>query len=142
MAFGCAIGVFFGLLVPVAQIPLSAGAAVLLRVNLPAAVASTLVSNPLTFGPLYYTAYRLGSAVTGETAPTRVTEQHLTPRGQGASGWLGFWWQRLAGLGKPLVVGLGIMAPVASVVVYMAVIGLWRLAVLLAWTRRRRRRGD
>jgi hypothetical protein len=44
LALGMALGFFFGLLVPLAQIPLSAAAAVALRANVPAAVASTLVT--------------------------------------------------------------------------------------------------
>ena len=66
---GVAVGVFFGLLLPVAQIPVSAAVAVLLRANLPMAVASTLVTNPVTFGPVYYGAYRLGKALLGASAP-------------------------------------------------------------------------
>ncbi|MFJ4290633.1 DUF2062 domain-containing protein [Cupriavidus sp. NPDC089707] len=61
-----ALGFFFGLLIPLAQIPRSAAAAVALRANVPAAVASTLVTNPLTFGPIYYAAWRVGSAILGE----------------------------------------------------------------------------
>ena len=60
------VGIFFGLLVPIAQIPLSVGAAIVMRANLPAAVSSTLVSNPLTFAPIYYLAYRTGLLVTGD----------------------------------------------------------------------------
>ncbi|MCU0762467.1 MAG: DUF2062 domain-containing protein [Hydrogenophaga sp.] len=66
IAMGMALGIFFGLLIPVAQIPFSAATAVLLRANLPMAVASTLVTNPVTFGPVYYGAYHLGKAVLGE----------------------------------------------------------------------------
>lgn len=44
VAVGAALGVFFGLLIPIAQIPLAAGMAVLLRANLPAAMGSTLVT--------------------------------------------------------------------------------------------------
>lgn len=66
IALGMAIGVFFGLLIPIAQIPLSVGAAVLLRANVPTAAASTLISNPATYGPLYYAAWRLGKAILGE----------------------------------------------------------------------------
>ena len=36
-----------------------------MRANVPAAVSSTLVSNPLTFAPIYYLAYRTGLLVTG-----------------------------------------------------------------------------
>src|SRR5690606_5517404 len=52
VALGVALGIFFGLLIPLAQIPLTAVAAIILRANLPAAAASTLVTNPVTFGPV------------------------------------------------------------------------------------------
>ena len=65
IAMGLALGIFFGLLIPVAQMPLAAGAAIVLRANLPMAVASTLVTNPVTFGPVYYGAYHLGKAILG-----------------------------------------------------------------------------
>ena len=41
IALGLALGIFFGLLIPVAQIPFAAATAVVLRANLPMAVAST-----------------------------------------------------------------------------------------------------
>ncbi|MDO8959253.1 MAG: DUF2062 domain-containing protein [Rhodocyclaceae bacterium] len=41
VALGVAIGVFFGLLIPIAQIPLSAAAAVVLRANVPATAANS-----------------------------------------------------------------------------------------------------
>src|SRR5690606_24359647 len=67
IALGVALGVFFGFLIPIAQIPASAAMAVVLRANVPMAIASTLVTNPVTFGPIYYAAYRLGSFIV--TAP-------------------------------------------------------------------------
>ena len=72
---GVAMGVCFGWIIPVAQIPASAAAAVVMRANIPAAIASTLVRNPVTFGPIYYGAYKLGVWITGakKTAnPTAV----------------------------------------------------------------------
>ena len=62
---GVALGMFFGLLIPIAQIPLSAAAAIVLRANLPTAVASPLVSNPVTYAPLYYAAYRIRRPILG-----------------------------------------------------------------------------
>ena len=78
IALGVALGLFFGLLIPIAQIPLAAGAAVALRANLPTAVASTLVTNPVTFGPVYYAAWRVGNAILGEPAGG-VPDIHYTP---------------------------------------------------------------
>ena len=73
VATGVAIGVFFGFLVPVGQIPLAAGAAILLRGYVPGAVASTFVTNPLTFGPVFVTAWYIGNFVLGQSPAEIVT---------------------------------------------------------------------
>lgn len=132
VAMGVAVGVFFGLLVPVAQIPLSVGAAMLLRANVPAAVASTLVSNPLTFAPIYYGAYRLGVWVTGEKAQRKDIEVIGT---QEIEHTLSLW-QRIAALGKPLVVGLCITAALMGLLSYGLISLVWRWRTV---SKRRRR---
>ncbi len=156
IALGVALGMFFGLLLPIAQIPMSAAVAVALRANVPAAVASTFVSNPLTFGPIYYAAWRLGSAVLGEGGPPPAPEAlaavaqpgatvNLVPGGAGPAAQPAdvekeSWWsetrRRLLGVGKPLVLGLALMASVTSVVFYFGVSWMWTLRTRL--TRRRR----
>lgn len=137
LALGVALGLFFGLLVPVAQIPLSAGAAVLLRANLPAAVACTLVTNPVTFGPVYYGAWQLGRVVLREPA-----EAGPPPLAAADAPAEGNWWQRtlqqVGGVGKPLLVGLALVACAAGLLAYFAVSWAWVLRV--GWQRRRRRR--
>lgn len=147
LALGMALGVFFGLLIPIAQIPLSAAAAVALRANVPAAVASTLVTNPVTFGPVYYLAWRLGSAMLGEPvregqqppdfdapAPGSATAGNGTPPPDES------WWQglkrRVLGVGKPLLLGLAILASAVGVLTYFVVSWAWALKV---WYTRRRR---
>ena len=66
------IGTFFGLLIPLAQILLSVSLAIALRAHLPSALMSTLVSNPVTFAPLYYLAYRVGAALLGDVTLAAV----------------------------------------------------------------------
>ncbi|MBW8317683.1 MAG: DUF2062 domain-containing protein [Hydrogenophaga sp.] len=142
IAMGLALGIFFGLLVPVAQMPLSAAAAVILRANLPMAVASTLVTNPVTFGPVYYGAYRVGKAVLGEPPLTEAQASALLERAvktQQAEGWkdrLEGALRRLATAGKPLVVGLAIVATVSGLAVYFIISAIWTLRV--RWSRSRR----
>lgn len=135
VAMGVALGVFFGLLIPIAQIPLSVAAAVIMRANIPIAVASTLVSNPVTFGPIYYGAYRLGVWVTGSKErpktidlhdPQRTLEHDDTP-----------FWQRITNLGKPLLVGLSITAVLMGFLTYGLISLIWRWRTL---TKRRDRR--
>lgn len=126
VALGVALGVFFGLLIPIAQIPLSVTAAIVLRANVPAAVASTLITNPVTFGPIYYGAYQLGSWVTGDEKPADA---------DGISGARKIdsdanLWQRIAALGKPLLVGLTITATLIGLLTYGLITLIWRWRTL------------
>lgn len=145
IALGLALGIFFGLLVPVAQIPFAAARAVVLRANLPMAVASTLVTNPVTFGPVYYGSYRLGRYVLGEKPVNdQQTDNELAavqaePEDiQGIGNRFRYWFEQLTTVGKPLVVGLAIVASESWLAVYFLVSGIWILRT--RWTRRKRLR--
>jgi uncharacterized protein (DUF2062 family) len=129
--------VFFGLLIPVAQIPLSAAMAVLLRANVPVAVGSTLVTNPVTFAPIYVFAHHLGSVLLGE-AETTVAETAPGPAIDRETGWWRAAWENILGLGKPLVLGLAILAVTGGLLTYAAILLFWRLRTTWNWKRRRR----
>lgn len=155
IALGVGIGVFFGLLIPIAQMPLAAGAAVLLRANVPTAVASTLVTNPVTFGPIYYGAWRIGSWILAPQAPppappatgagaAAVVLPTPAPALQaridaarargGVVGWVqqAFW--RVVALGRPLLLGMALMATTCGLLAWAAVSAAWH------WRVRRKRR--
>lgn len=136
VARGVAMGVFFGLMIPIAQIPAAAIASLLLRGNLWIAAVSTLVSNPLTYGPLYYFAYRLGAGVIGKRTPTDLTagdvEQPLRMIDSMAQAWT---W--LTGIGQPLLVGMLIMAVTGAFIAYWGTQLVWRLRVTSKWRRLR-----
>lgn len=145
IATGLALGIFFGLLIPVAQIPVSATVAVLLRANLPMAVASTLVTNPVTFGPVYYGAYRLGKWVLGEADVSDTKAANILEQAEAvpaaAAGWrarASAWMTYLGTVGKPLVVGLAIVATASGLFIYFLTSALWVLKT--RWTRNRRLR--
>jgi uncharacterized protein len=146
IALGLAIGLFFGLLLPTAQIPCSAALAIVLRANLPVALAGTLITNPVTSVPVYYAAWRLGSAVLGEPVGAPAHGLPGAPRaGQAAAqpglgGWLADAWSRLRAVGKPLMLGLALLATGSGVLAYFMVSWIWRARVSWAWRRRRRRR--
>lgn len=129
VAIGVAMGVFFGLLIPIAQIPLAATAAIVLRANVPAAIASTLVTNPVTFAPIYYAAYRTGSWIVGGTEGDAESEPARAQEHAGL-------WQRVTALGKPLLTGLVLFATLAGLLAYGLITLGWRLWIL----RRRRQR--
>lgn len=142
IALGLALGIFFGLLIPVAQIPFAATVAVILRANVPMAVASTLVTNPITFGPVYYGAYRLGSAILGEPPPDKPTAAALDAaqtepaQPQGAGDRWRRWLEQLTTVGKPLMVGLAVVATASGLAMYGLVSTIWILRT--RWTRRKR----
>jgi uncharacterized protein len=141
MALGMALGVFFGLLVPIAQIPLAAGAAIVMRANVPAAVASTLVTNPVTFGPVYYAAWRLGNGILdhpvgeGEARLLHTSEPATTPD----EGWFSTLTRGVLGVGAPLMLGLATLAIAAGGATYALVSWLWYVKVVLSRKRRQRR---
>jgi uncharacterized protein (DUF2062 family) len=152
IALGVAIGVFFGLLIPLAQIPFAAAVAVAMRANLPAAVASTLVTNPVTMPPVYFAAYKLGSAVLGRApdedpgatpeAMPRIAEQALgdalnTPANEPET-----LWQRLRGVGGALLLGMAMMAVSCGLLTYVLINLGWHLRVRLKRRRRLRERAD
>lgn len=127
VAMGVALGVFFGLLIPVAQIPLSVATAIVLRANVPAATASTLVTNPVTFGPVYYAAYQLGAWVTGEPMPQTKTTLALPQYDDKAE--VSFL-QRIGALGKSLMIGLAIISTVSGLLVYLVITMFWRWRIM------------
>jgi uncharacterized protein len=139
IALGIAIGVFFGLLIPVAQIFCAAVAALLLRANIPAAVGSTLITNPFTFAPVYYAAYHLGVWMLGYTDVPVVEVDIDRVAAKTATG-IALWMDRLATVGMPLAVGLVTLAMSLSVLIYFAVHWTWRIRILRAWRRRQERR--
>lgn len=149
IAMAVSIGLFFGLLIPVLQIPLAAMAAVLLRANIPVAVCSTLITNPVTFAPIYFFAYQLGGLILGEPVsplpppepPVSTELSDLTKLDipdPGLFAWLAGWWESVFDAGKPLAVGLITLATVAGMSAYIITSWTWRLRT--AWVRRRRSR--
>lgn len=136
VASGVALGVFFGLIVPVAQIPFAAEDTLLMRANLPAAALATLVSSPLTVAPIYWLAHRAGTAILDPSG----SEQVAAPAAgdpEAAHITLADWIERIADVGAPLMLGLSLFAACGAVLAYHAVRLIWRWGVL--WQRRRPR---
>ncbi len=131
VALGAGIGVFFGFLIPVAQILGATLFAVLLRANLPVAAASTLVSNPLTYAPIFVLAYQTGSAVLGERVDEKVADA-LADATEAPAEKTGGWIDRASAIGKPMFLGLAIFAVIGGVFTWALVHVLWTVGV---WTK-------
>jgi uncharacterized protein len=133
VAGGVAVGLFCGLIPGPLQMISAALLAILFRVNLPVAVFTTLYTNPFTIVPLYLLAYEIGIRVSGSPNGPVVPE---FPEWN----WHDFFaqmWGWLMALGKPLLIGLPILAVGLAVVGYAAVRLFWRLYVVWKWHRRR-----
>jgi len=137
---GVAAGMFAGLVPgsnPV-QFAVAAMLAVAFRVNLPVAVAVTLYTNPLTIGPIYVIAYWIGTLLAPASGAPLTHPPGLDWSNLGA--WLRAILEWTLSLGKPLAVGLVVLAVGLAVAGYVVVQLAWRAQVVLAWRRRKARR--
>lgn len=141
VAGGIAAGLFAGLIPGSNPVQFTAGAllAMVFRVNLPLAVLVTLYSNPFTIVPLYYIAFKIGQLVLlqsgGELPPIAFGLE-----GKGITEWIPAAFHWLMSVGKPLAIGLPLLALLLALVGYFAVDWAWRLYVRCAWQSRRRQR--
>jgi len=125
-------GIATGLLICFYPIPghmlIAAILAILLRVNLPLAVAAVWVTNPLTMPAIFYLEYRLGAFIL-DIQPRNVSFE-LTPA----------WFKgTFMEIWPALFTGAFIFGLVSAIVSYGLIRLLWRLAVIQKWERRKMR---
>jgi uncharacterized protein (DUF2062 family) len=128
---GVALGLFTGILFPFAHMPLAAVTALPFRANVPVAVGTTLLHNPLTTVPLFWCAYELGHWVL--RLDRDVPGAPIASNVQANVGWL-HW---LVSHGGPAtIVGLVIIAIALSVAGYFVTSLIWRLRMARKWRNR------
>lgn len=104
-------------------------AALALRVNIPVAVLSTFVVNPLTVGPLFYIAYELGNVLLGiETGPFYFELSLDWVRNVFATVWL------------PLSLGCVLLGSAAALIGFIGLDALWRYSLHDYKTKKRKSR--
>ena len=138
VAGGVAVGLFCGLIPGPLQMISAALLAILLRVNLPVAAFTTLYTNPFTILPLYALAYELGAWVSGKHNGMAVVP--LTLPELNWHNWASALWEWLPTLGKPLLIGLPLLAVILAISGYFVVRLVWRVGVVLRWRARQKRR--
>jgi uncharacterized protein len=126
VAGAVAVGMFVVFLPPLGQSLIAAAAAIVLRVNLPIAVLTTWISNPVTIPPMLYFAYRLGCWLIG------IEPEHVN---------LEFWldWRHWLAVLWPLMVGSLVCGIVCSALGYFTTQALWRLRLMRQIRLRRER---
>lgn len=130
-----ATGLFCGLIPGPFQMLGAALGCVLLRVNLPLALLTTLYTNPFTIVPLYLAAYQLGRLLIGDSggfvAPPAFSLGAFTGWAEAMQVWM-------LTVAKPLAVGLIALASSLSALGFVVTSAAWRLYLIRAWRRRRR----
>ncbi len=102
--------------------------ALVLRINIPVAAASTWVVNPLTIGPMYYFAYEVGRVLLRRTP--RPFEFELS------FAWLidGFVY-----VWEPMLLGCVLLGAILSLLGFVVLDLAWRASIALYLARRQRR---
>ena len=119
----------FGFLIAFFPIPvhmlLVVPLAILRGLNLPVLLGAVWITNPVTWVPMFYFAYRVGLLFTGGAAQTAAS-LHLSPDWHSFAHAMGLIWQ-------PLFVGSAICGVIAGGLGYLLVDVLWRYAVRRRW---------
>jgi uncharacterized protein (DUF2062 family) len=140
VAGGVAAGLFAGLIPGSNPVQFTAGAllAVTFKVNLPLSMLITLYSNPFTIVPLYWTAFKLGQLAllqdNGE-----LPAMALELEGKSFMEWIPAVLHWLGGVGKPLLLGIPLLAIGLAIIGYCVTDWVWRLGVMWQWRQRKLR---
>ena len=102
--------------------------AAVFRVNVPVTALTTLASNPLTMGPMYYLAFRLGQWLLGQSPAEFQFEMSFA--------WLA---ERFATTWQPLLLGCLLLGAALALIGYVTLDLVWRASIWDYLARRRRR---
>ena len=123
------IGLFCAFLPIPTQMLAAALLAVVARCNMPISVSLVWVTNPLTFAPMFFFAYKLGAWLLGVEVQDAQWELSWT--------WLG---ETFTAIWRPLTLGCLVCGWVAGLTGAVVSRVLWRLHVIRRWKQRRERR--
>ena len=122
----CAVGLFLAFFPFPTQMLLAAATAVVIRCNLPLAVALVWITNPITIPPMFYFTYRVGAWLLD--MPEQVDGIELSMD----------WLVTQAGrVWRPLLLGSLLSGAIAGSAGYFLSAWLWRRQVIQRWERRR-----
>ena len=130
VAGAVAVGLFMAFVPVPFQMVLSAAAAIVLRVNLPIAVALVWITNPVTMPPMFYFTYKVGAWLMNQPLQPIAFELSW----QWLKTELGMIWQ-------PFLLGCAVTGLAAAALAYGLVRLLWRWHVIRTYRERRNRRG-
>ena len=134
VAGAASVGLFMAWVPVPFQMVLAAGAAILVRCNLPVSVATVWVSNPVTMAPLFFAAHELGTWMLDRPPGDFRIELSLR--------WL---FEELGKVWEPLLLGCFVLGLASAVLGQVLIRLVWRAHTMVSWRERRirrQRRGD
>ncbi len=129
VALAVAVGLFVAFMPVPAQMLLAAAIAIGLGCNLSIAVVIVWVSNPITMGPMFFAAYKLGATLL-EQAPAPVKFEISVH-------WL---LTELGAIWEPFLLGCFLIGTFTALAGYVTVQVIWRIHVISSWRERRHKR--
>lgn len=122
------LGLFIAMLPFPGHMVIAGLLALALRINIPVAVVSTWVINPLVMGPLYYLGYQLGTALLGRTPQPFQFEFSFA---WAIGGFVRVW--------EPLLLGCVLLGAILSLTGYVVLDLVWRASIAAYLTQRQKR---
>jgi uncharacterized protein (DUF2062 family) len=140
VARGAPLGIFFGILTPIAQILFATIGAIVLRANVVVAAVTTLITNPFTFPFIYLWAYRLGALLTGRDNPddelgVLAEAEDAAQAALEVQSWYPALLDWAGSVGPPVAIGVVLLACCAALIAYVLVYTLWSLGLALTGRR-------
>ena len=129
VAWAVSIGLFMAWVPVPFQMVLAAGAAILVRCNLPISVAMVWVSNPVTMAPLFLAAHQIGERILDRSPGDFRIELSLR--------WL---FEELGKVWEPLLLGCFILGLASAILGQVMIRLIWRAHIMVSWRDRRLRR--
>lgn len=123
-----AVGFFISFIPLPGQVIIAAIAAIIARINLPLTVTAVFLTNPITMGPMFLLAYKVGATVLD--VPAEITHFKLSYQ------WLS---ETLVHIWQPLLTGCFILGVFSSAIGNVLVRFFWRLHLARRWKNRRAR---
>lgn len=121
-----ALGLFLAFVPLPIHVLLAVALALALRLNIPAAVLGTLLTNPLTAVPLYMVAYWVGCQI------LNLHQRHI--RFQLTWDWIT---NQLLPIWKPFLLGCLVMGTLSAILGYIVLGGIWHLSLVLKYHQRK-----
>ncbi len=126
-----AVGFFISYIPLPGQVIMAIFAAIFARINLPLTVTAVFLTNPITMGPMFLLAYKVGATVLD--VPAELTHFELSYQ------WLS---ETMVHIWKPLLIGCFILGVFVSAIGNVLVRLIWRLHLVRRWRNRRSRQNS